>query len=133
MLRVNQVQFEALDAYYMEELAERTTATLFQHFPADCEPRGHAAVLDFARASLARARDLEATLEPDLSRYVITEFIVGTEAMAEIVAEERARLLEREKTVDPTSLIFASYRAMFARLKDDRPEPPPDPVYEVIE
>jgi hypothetical protein len=132
MLRVSEAQFATLEAYFGEEFAERMTEILFRSFPVDCEASGRADVFEFTRSSLGRARALGATVESDLGRYVATEFVVGTLAMAKMVEAERARLLEKQGSATPTEIIFLAHQAMLARFGDDGPPPPSAPVYEVI-
>jgi hypothetical protein len=130
MFRVKEAQLKALEAHYAEEFVEAMTDILFDAFPEECSAEGRAAVLDFVRASAARARGLGATLESDLRRYVTTDYIVGTEVMPEMIAAERARLIKDNGEVDPTILIFRTYQAMLARL--EAPAPSPVKANEVI-
>jgi hypothetical protein len=134
MLRVSDTQYAALEVYFAEEFVEQMTRQLFVSFPVECQAKGRSAIVQFIRASIDRARGkaIQATLEADFRRYVVTEFILGIDETAQVVASERARILERDGEVDPTILIFLTYQAMLAKITPNVPPPPPQEEYEAI-
>lgn len=133
MLRVTDTQYAALEAHFAEEFVEQMTRQLMVSFPVECRAKGRLALVDFIRASIARARGktIGATIESDFRRYVVTEFVMGIDPTANVVAHERARLLERDGSVDPTILIFLAYQEMLAKIMPASP-PPPDVEYEAV-
>lgn len=132
MLRVNEAQFAALEAYFGEEFVEQVTRTLFASFPVECQAQGREAVWQFVRASMTRARGktIGAMLDADLRRYVATEFVLGVEETAKIVASERERIFARDGEVDPTILVFCVYQEMLGKLMSSRSAPTPKAEYE---
>jgi len=132
MLRVTETQYAALEAHFAEDFVERMTRQLVISFPVECHAKGRRDVEDFIRASIERARGktIGATLEADLRRYIVAEFVMGIETTATVVATERARILHRDGRVDPTILVFLTYQAMLAKITPQGPPPPPDPEYE---
>ena len=134
MLRVSDTQYAALEAYFVEEFVEQMARHLVVSFPIECQAKGRHALLAFIRASIQRARGqtIKATLEADFRRYIVAEFVLGVDATANVVASERARLLERDGEVDPTILIFLTYQALLAKIMPEGPPPPLDVEYEAV-
>jgi hypothetical protein len=126
MIRVNDTQFAALESYFTEDFVERMGRILYSSFPEECRAKGRSAVLQFIRASMARARGpaIGVTLDEDFRRYVVTEFVLGINETAKIAASERARLLERDGSVDPTILVFCTYQAMSGKVMTQKPSQP---------
>jgi hypothetical protein len=134
MLRVTDTQYAVLEAHFAGEFIEQMARQLVVSFPAECQGQGREALLKFVRASIERARGktIGATIESDFRRYVVAEFVMGIDVTAQVVASERARLLERDGAIDPTVLVFVTYQEMLARITPAGPPPPPDVEYEVI-
>ncbi|HRI66009.1 MAG TPA: hypothetical protein PK156_17295 [Polyangium sp.] len=126
MIRVNETQFAALEAYFGEEFVEQMARNLVSSFPVECKPLGREAVLQFVRASVTRARGqtIGAVLDVDLRRYVVTEFVLGLDETAKIAKSERERVLARDGKVDPTVLVFCLYQEMRGRLMTKAPARP---------
>ena len=134
MLRVNDVQFAALEVYFGEEFVEQMTRNLFSSFPVECQTQGREAVLQFVRTSIGRARGktIGAKLDADLRRYITTEFVLGLDETGKLAVKERERLLARDGEVDPTILVFCLYQEMIGKLLPKDPPPPPQAEYEAI-
>ncbi len=134
MLRVTELQYAALEAHFAEQFVEQMTRQLVVSFPVECRAKGQQQLVEFIRASIDRARGktIGAAIESDFRRYVVTEFVMGIDPTANVVASERARLLARDGAVDPTILIFLTYQEMLAKVMPEGPPPPPQEEYEAI-